>query len=409
MTSLRRFSFVYAVVAAGCLTSFTTYAQQAPQSGVTSNENTGVTTEAYKNKFNRLSQYYRSWLNEDVLFIITPPERESFLNLQSDEQRQQFIGAFWARHNPNEGSNENFFEEEHYRRIAYANAHFGDQLPGWRSDRGRVYIMFGPPDAVTDVPAGGDCDNAAPSASGMDQKAPAHESWRYRSIEGIGDDVTYDFVARGKLDPAKPDRARPSYALSVSPCSIPAPATSGMPAELESKLNRRYDLGPPRTIISVAMSKSALPQNRDLEAAVTSRLVRTQLPLQLEFELTPVTTITSVATLRILVPANALFQPASDAHHTANFKAYGRLENTVSRRIESWFECDTSPKSAAQVGQETQSVVACEKHLVVPAGVYELRVAAKEEVSQQYGTAHATVAVPGYVAESVTTDSAPPQ
>ena len=100
-------------------------------------------------------------------------------------------------------------------------------------------------------------------------------------------------------------------------------------------------------ILEVRPLKSASPLNRDLEGAVVSHLVRTQLPVQLQFDATPVTTITSLATLKILVPADALLQPTADAHRAVNFKAYGQFENTVSRRIESWFECDNAPSIVA--------------------------------------------------------------
>ena len=80
-------------------------------------------------------------------------------------------------------------------RIAYANEHFGGQLPGWKSDRGRVYIMFGRPDSVTTVPAGLDCDNVDGPVYGVVHEAPAHETWLYHYVEGIGEEVSYDFVA----------------------------------------------------------------------------------------------------------------------------------------------------------------------------------------------------------------------
>jgi GWxTD domain-containing protein len=91
---------------------------------------------------------WRKWLNEDVAYIITDQERGDFATLTSEQQRDQFITDFWERRNPNPGSPENAFKDEHYRRFAYANEHFATKLPGWKTDRGRIYIIYGPPDQV---------------------------------------------------------------------------------------------------------------------------------------------------------------------------------------------------------------------------------------------------------------------
>src|SRR5215467_10688820 len=89
---------------------------------------------------------YRKWLNEDVAYIITDEERATFKRLQTDEEREQFIEQFWLRRDPTPDTVENEFKEEHYRRIQYANDHFASGIPGWKTDRGRIYIVYGPPD-----------------------------------------------------------------------------------------------------------------------------------------------------------------------------------------------------------------------------------------------------------------------
>ena len=107
-----------------------------------------------KDLFNELDSQYKKWLNEDVIYIISPEERSSFLHLSTNEEREQFIEAFWQRRNPDPESAENTFKEEHYRRIAYANEHFSSGIPGWKTDRGRIYIMWGPADEVQSHPSG---------------------------------------------------------------------------------------------------------------------------------------------------------------------------------------------------------------------------------------------------------------
>lgn len=94
-----------------------------------------------------LPEKYRKWLEEEVTYIITPREKEIFLQLQTDKERELFIEAFWAVRDPTPGTPANEFKEEHYRRLEYANRYFGRETPrpGWMTDRGRVYIILGEP------------------------------------------------------------------------------------------------------------------------------------------------------------------------------------------------------------------------------------------------------------------------
>jgi GWxTD domain-containing protein len=101
-----------------------------------------------------LESPYRKWLNEDVSYIITDEERAAFKRLQTDEEREQFIENFWLRRDPTPDTVENEFKEEHYRRIAYANEHYASGIPGWKTDRGKIYIMYGPPDEIEDHSSG---------------------------------------------------------------------------------------------------------------------------------------------------------------------------------------------------------------------------------------------------------------
>src|SRR3974390_2029168 len=91
-----------------------------------------------------LGKTYKKWLDEDVRWIITDEEKSAFMQLSNDEERDQFIEAFWARRDPTPDTEENEFKEDHYARIAYANEHFAAGIPGWKTDRGRIYIVYGP-------------------------------------------------------------------------------------------------------------------------------------------------------------------------------------------------------------------------------------------------------------------------
>jgi GWxTD domain-containing protein len=140
-----------------------------------------------------LSKTYKKWLNEDVVWIITDEERAAFKQLSNDEERDNFIEAFWQRRDPTPDTEENEYKEEHYRRIAYANEHFAAGIPGWKTDRGRIYIMYGPPDETDSHPSGGTYQRPMEEGGGETSTFP-FEDWRYRYLEGIGQEIIIEFV-----------------------------------------------------------------------------------------------------------------------------------------------------------------------------------------------------------------------
>jgi GWxTD domain-containing protein len=140
-----------------------------------------------------LSKTYKKWLDEDVAYIISDEERKAFKQLSNDEERDQFIEAFWQRRDPTPDTEENEFKEEHYRRIEYANEHFAAGIPGWKSDRGQTYIKFGPADEIESHPSGGTYERPMDEGGGETSTYP-FEQWRYRFIEGIGQEVIVEFV-----------------------------------------------------------------------------------------------------------------------------------------------------------------------------------------------------------------------
>ncbi|HYK90046.1 MAG TPA: GWxTD domain-containing protein [Acidobacteriota bacterium] len=137
--------------------------------------------------------YWKKWLNEDVIYIISDEEKNVFKNLQTDEEREKFVEQFWARRNPDPRNPDNSFKEEHYRRIAYANERFASGIPGWKTDRGRIYIMYGKADEVESHPSGGTYNREIWEGGGTTSTFP-FERWRYRHIDGIGDDIEIEFV-----------------------------------------------------------------------------------------------------------------------------------------------------------------------------------------------------------------------
>ncbi len=140
-----------------------------------------------------LSQTYKRWLNEDVVYIITAEELDAFKHLTNDEERDQFIEQFWLRRDPTPDTPENEYREEHYRRIAEANEKFPAGMPGWRTDRGRIYIIWGPPNDIDRHPTGGYYERPMEEGGGDTSTFP-FEVWHYRNLEGVGQDITLEFV-----------------------------------------------------------------------------------------------------------------------------------------------------------------------------------------------------------------------
>ena len=136
---------------------------------------------------------YKSWLDQDVAYIISDEERKAFRNLSNDEERDAFIEQFWLRRNPNPDSPDNEFREEHYRRIAYANEHFAAGKPGWKTDRGHIYIAFGKPDSTDSHTSGGSYERPMDEGGGETSTFP-FEVWHYRYLEGVGDNIDIEFV-----------------------------------------------------------------------------------------------------------------------------------------------------------------------------------------------------------------------
>jgi GWxTD domain-containing protein len=129
----------------------------------------------------QLGSRFRKWLTEDVGYIIAGDERRRFNEIRTDGEREQFIEEFWLRRDPTPDTVKNEYKEEHYRRLAYVNQRFASMLPGWKTDRGRTYIVYGPPDEI--------------------ESHATVEAWRYRYVEGIGPNVTLRFVdSKGKGD-----------------------------------------------------------------------------------------------------------------------------------------------------------------------------------------------------------------
>jgi GWxTD domain-containing protein len=160
-----------------------------------------------------LSASYQKWLDEDVGYLISDEERAEYKGLKTDQQRDMFVEDFWERRNQNPGSTENRFKEEHYRRLVYVNEQFAADVPGYRTDRGRIYILYGPPDEREQHP--GSTDIGIPASAPPTVRYPS-DVWRYRFIDDIGWDVVFEFIDYCRCG---------KYQLREDPTKKPPPST----------------------------------------------------------------------------------------------------------------------------------------------------------------------------------------
>jgi GWxTD domain-containing protein len=124
---------------------------------------------------------------------MTPAELRAIKALKTDEERENFIATVWRRRDPDPDTEENEFREEFYERIAYANANFSSGKPGWKTDRGRIYIRWGKPDSVESRPSGGSYDRPSWEGGGSMTTYP-FETWFYRHLDTVGDGIEAEFV-----------------------------------------------------------------------------------------------------------------------------------------------------------------------------------------------------------------------
>jgi GWxTD domain-containing protein len=342
-----------------------------------------------------LESPYKKWLQEDVAYIITDEERQTFKRLQTDEEREQFIEQFWLRRDPTPDTEENEFKEEHYRRIQYANDHFASGIPGWKTDRGRIYIMFGPPDERDEHPSGGTYERP-PEEGGGETTTYPFEDWRYRYLEGIGNDVTIEFV-----DPTMTGE----YHLTMDPSEkdaltyVPGAGLTLMEQLGLSDKSQRFNntdgthLGTPLGGVQSAsyneftrleqFTKLQQPppiKFPDLEAKVNSRITFNILPMSARADFFPLTDASCLTSITLQFNNKDLQFSSKEGVQKATVDIYGRI-TTMTRRVVQVFE-DTvtvdSPKDMLQDYAKLRSIY--QKTIPLAPATYRLNIVAKDVV-----------------------------
>jgi len=377
------------------------------------------TKRKMKRTLKELDNAYRQWLTEDVTYIITPDERNAFLQMETNEERESFIEAFWQRRSSNPDLPGNDFKEEHYRRIAYANEHYASGIPGWKTDRGRMYIMWGPPDEIESHPTGGTYDRPMEEGGGSTSTYP-WETWRWRYLEGIGENIILEFVdpsGSGEyhmtMDPSEKDAL-----LHVPGAGLSLLESMGMSTKAD-RFTRSDGTNLPKTMggqpasmdefnrleLFAKVQKPPEVKFKDLEAVVTSRIVRDQMHFNWRTDYLKVTNDTVLVPITIQIPNSQLSFQAKDGIHSAVINIFGRI-TTLTGRVVQTFEDSVSrdfPDSLYQQSLKLQSIY--QKAVPLRPGLYRLDLVLKDVQSGNVGAVNNRLAVPRYADDKLEASS----
>ena len=371
-----------------------------------------ITERAKKNQETRLRKElnatYTRWVDQDVPYIITDEERRAFSRLQNDEEREQFIEQFWLRRDPTPDTVENEYKEEHYRRIAYANEHFASGVPGWRTDRGRIYIAWGPPDERDEHPSGGSYQRRAEQGGGSTSTFP-FEIWRYRYLQGIDTDINLEFV-----DPTMSGEFR----LTTDPCEKDALAkvpNAGLTFMEQSGLSTKADrfnntngttCGVPFGGQSEKMngfsqlelmSKIFRPPSikfDQLRGVADSTVIYNLLPMQVQVNYFPLTEATVLTYVTLQFDNKDLQFQAKDGVQRATVNILGRV-STISRRPMAPFEATVVAESPQQMlGEFVRNRSIYNTVMPLAPGTYRLDLVAKDVVGGNIAHSQVALMVP---------------
>lgn len=381
---------------------------------------------------------YKQWINGPISYIITPEERAAFKKLTTDEERDQFIEEFWRRRNPTPGSPENAFKEEFYRRVAYANEHFSSGIPGWRTDRGHIYIMYGPPDDIESHPSGGtyvanpnELPYMGPDAANTMTTYP-FERWTYHYIPGIGENVELEFVdptLTGEyhltMNPCEKDAManvpgdmtgcqggvaigpiwNPNLVISPSQLSGNSSSGSGSGAMVTSNImGAQYDEFNRLDLYAKIFQPPAVKFN-DLKAMVTSTVTAQLLPFSVRTDYIKITDDTVLTPITIQVPNREMQFENKDGVMHAVLDIYGQL-TTIGGRVANTFEQAVSvdvPPHDFQAYVNQKSVY--QRAVYLRPGRYKLSVVIKDDHSGHMGSENLGIIVPQFSDDKLTTSS----
>ncbi len=362
---------------------------------------------------------YKKWLNEDVTYIITDEEKAAFKRFATDEERQQFVEQFWLRRDPTPDTEENEFKEEHYRRIAYANEHYASGIPGWKTDRGRIYITFGPADEVESHPSGGTYERPYEEGGGSTSTYP-FEKWRYRYIDGIGNDVNIEFVDptmtgeyRMTMDPSEKDAL-----LMVPGAGLTMMESMGMASKTD-RFNRTdgTHLGTGTQPLPASMNqferleqfaklqKPPAVKFRDLEAAVTSSIRYNTLPMKVRADFIKITDSTILSSFTLQFDRKDLQFQQKDNISKATINIYARITSLARRVVNVFEDVVTVEVPTELLSKAISGTSVYQKSVPLPPGMYRLNVVAKDIVGANMISYEMALNVPHFEEEKLASSS----
>ncbi len=365
-----------------------------------------------------VSGSYKKWLDEDVRWIITDEERSAFKQLSNDEERDQFIEAFWQRRDPTPDTIENEFKEEHYRRIAYANEHFAAGIPGWKSDRGRMYIMYGPADEIESHPSGGSYERPMEEGGGSTSTYP-FEDWRYRYIEGIGQEVIIEFVDTCMCGDyhMTMDRSEKDALLYTPNAGLTLYEQMGM-ANKSSRFNgglERLGTGPfnqdlqtkqfDRLEQFAKLNKPPAVKFKDLEEIVSHKITVNLMPFDVRADFVKVTSDTVLTPITIQVKNRDITFVNKEGVQRGTVNIFGRVA-TLSGRIAQTFEDTVQVDVPSELLPKTvENSQVYWKALPLKPGHYRLDVVVKDVNGDRVGNWSKSLMVPDFGDEHLSNSS----
>jgi GWxTD domain-containing protein len=374
--------------------------------------------EAQRQRLKELQGPFKRWLNEDVRWIITPGEESAFKQLATDEERDQFIEQFWQRRNPSPDSQENEYKEEHYRRIAYANEHFAAGMPGWRTDRGRIYIVWGPADEIDSHPAGGNYQRDVSEGGGSTSTYP-FERWRYRYLEGVGQEVTIEFVDSCmcndyhiSIDPNEKDALlhTPNAGLtmyeqmglaskvdrltSTNPLNSSNPMGANQPSNQFDKLERLAKLNAPPPV-----------KFQDLQSDVTHRIAYNLVPFDVRVDFARITGDTVLTPITIQIRNKDITFVGKQGIQRGSVNIFGRL-TTLTGRVAKTFEDTVAVDVPAELLPKTlEHLSVYWQAITLRPGRYRLDIIVKDVNGDRKGSWSKGLLVPEYAEDKLASSS----
>jgi GWxTD domain-containing protein len=362
---------------------------------------------------------YKKWLDEDVRWIITDNERKAFMQLSNNEERDQYIEAFWQRRNPNPDSEDNEFKDEHYRRIEYANEHFPAGKPGWMTDRGRIYIVYGPADEIDSHPSGGTYERPMEEGGGETSTFP-FEDWRYRYIEGIGQEVIIEFVDscmcgdyHMTMDRSEKDALKnvPNAGLTLYEqmgMSSKADRFTGsgleqigagpMSSELQTKEFDRLEQ-------FAKLNQAPAVKFKDLEEVVQHKISYNTMPFDVRTDFVKITSDTVLVPVTVQLKNRDITFANKDGVQHGVVNIFGRL-TTLSGKVAQTFE-DTvvADVPAELLAREVENSKIYWKAVPLRPGRYRLDLVVKDVNGDRMGTWSRSIIVPDFSDDKLASSS----